>query len=88
MGEQCHADSEKGNPLRGMTQTHISMDLKEKQVETWLKIFPSPGHSTCSALCVGDPMETGTQTAPALLPQARRSLLLQPGFFRQIQTWP
>lgn len=51
MGEQQHADSKKGNPLRGMTQTHISMDLKEKQVETWLKIFPSPGHNTYSA-CV------------------------------------
>lgn len=44
-------DSKKCNPLRGMTQTHISMDLKEKQVETWLEIFPSPGLSTCSA-CV------------------------------------
>lgn len=33
MGEQPHADSKKGNPLRGMTQTRISMDLKEKQVE-------------------------------------------------------
>lgn len=51
MGEQHHADSKKGNPLRGTTQTHISMDLKEKQVETWLKIFPSPGHSTCN-VCV------------------------------------
>lgn len=33
MGEQPHADSKKGNPLCGLTQTHISMDLREKQVE-------------------------------------------------------
>lgn len=51
MGEQPHADRKKGNPFCGMTQTQISMDLKEKQVETWLEIFLSPCHSICRA-CV------------------------------------
>lgn len=42
----------------------------------------------CVCVCVraGDPMETRAQTAPALLPQTRRSLRCQPRDFEQIQT--
>lgn len=47
---------------------------------------PQPQHLQCVYVCVGDPMETGAQTAPALLPQPRRSLPFQWGFFRLIQT--